>query len=255
MQFEIQEEGEYKWVEQGEGEVIFLLHGLFGALSNFADTIHHFSHQYKVVIPILPLYRLELERTSVTGMVDHVDNFIQLRGYKGLHLIGNSLGGHIGLLYTLLRQENVRSLTLTASSGLFENSLGDNYPRKSDYEYIKRKTAETFYDPNLATKELVDEVYDIVNTREKALRTIFIAKSALRHNLRDELAKIQVPCNLIWGANDTITPPFVGEEFHKLLPNSQLTILDKCCHAPMMEVPAAFNAQMDKFLAGLAHKK
>ena len=248
MQFQIQEEGEHKWVEQGEGEVIFLLHGLFGALSNFADTINYFSGHYKVVIPLLPLYRLELERTSVTGMVDHVDQFVKMRGLTNLNLIGNSLGGHIGLLYTLLRQENVKSLTLTASSGLFESSLGDNYPRKSDYEYIKRKTAETFYNPALATKELVDEVYDIVNTRDKALRTIFIAKSALRHNLRDELAKITIPCNLIWGATDTITPPFVGEEFKKLLKNSELTILENCGHAPMMELPAQFNACTEKFL-------
>jgi len=248
MQFDIKKEGEFKWVEQGDGETIFLLHGLFGALSNFADTINHFSQRYKVVIPLLPLYRLELDRTSVTGMVDHVDEFIKLKGYSKLNLIGNSLGGHIGLLYTLRLQENVHSLTLTASSGLFESSLGDQYPRKSDYEYIKRKTAETFYDPALASKELVDEVFDIVNTREKALRTILIAKSAVRHNLRDELQKITIPCNLIWGANDTITPPFVGEEFKKLLKNSQLTIIDKCCHAPMMEVPDAFNACMDEFL-------
>ena len=248
MQFEIHEEGEYKWVEQGQGEVIFLLHGLFGALSNFADTIEHFSHRYRVVIPLLPLYRLELDRTSVTGMVDHVEAFVNWRGMTALNLIGNSLGGHIGLLYTLRCMANVNSLTLTASSGLFESSLGDNYPRKSDYEYIKRKTGETFYDPTLATKELVDEIFDIVNTREKALRTVLIAKSAVRHNLRDELSKITVPCNLIWGASDTITPPFVGEEFKKLLPNSYLTILDRCGHAPMMEQPAAFNTCMDEFL-------
>jgi pimeloyl-ACP methyl ester carboxylesterase len=248
MQFHIHEEGEYKWVEQGEGETIFLLHGLFGALSNFADTINYFSGHYKVIIPLLPLYRLELERTSVIGMVDHVDEFVKWKGLKDLNLIGNSLGGHIGLLYTLRRQENVKSLTLTASSGLFESSLGDNYPRKSDYEYIKRKTAETFFDPAMATKELVDEVFDIVNTREKALRTIFIAKSALRHNLREELKNITIPCNLIWGANDTITPPFVGEEFKKLLANSELTIIDHCGHAPMMEVPDRFNACTEKFL-------
>jgi 2-hydroxy-6-oxonona-2,4-dienedioate hydrolase len=254
MQFQILEEGEFRWVEKGDGKIIFLLHGLFGALSNFAETINYFSQHYKVVIPLLPLYRLEIERTSVTGMVDHVDEFIRLKGFEDLNLIGNSLGGHIGLLYTLRRQENVHSLTLTASSGLFESSLGDNYPRKSDYEYIKRKTAETFYDASLATKELVDEIFEIVNTREKALRTVLIAKSAVRHNLRDELSKITIPCNLIWGANDTITPPFVGEEFKKLLKNSHLTILDHCCHAPMMEVPAQFNNCMEQFLDEIYHK-
>ena len=135
-------------------------------------------------------------------------------------------------------------MTLTGSSGLFENSLGDQYPRKSDYEYIKRKTAETFYDPHVATKELVDEVFEIVNNREKAIRTIVMAKSAVRHNLRDDLQHILIPCNLIWGANDTVTPPFVGEEFKKLLKNSELTIIDKCGHAAMMEVPQSFNEIM-----------
>ena len=249
MQFEIKNEGEFQYVEAGEGEIILLLHGLFGALSNFADTINHFKDRYKVVIPILPLYRLPLDKTSVTGMVDHVDEFIAHKGYKNLNLIGNSLGGHIGIIYTLRRQENVRTLTLTASSGLFESSLGDQYPRKSDYEYIRKKTGETFYNPELADKEMVDEVYDIVNNREKAIRIVFLAKSAVRHNMRTEIENITVPCNLVWGKNDNITPPFVGEEFHKLLKKSQLTFFDECCHAPMMEQPQKFNEVMDLFLA------
>lgn len=100
----------------------------------------------------------------------------------------------------------------------------------------------------MATDELVEEVFDIVNSREKAIRVVFIAKSAVRHNLREELDQINIPCNLIWGANDTITPPFVGEEFKKLLKNAQLTILEKCGHAPMMERPAEFNKIMADFL-------
>ncbi|MFN8278396.1 MAG: alpha/beta hydrolase [Chitinophagales bacterium] len=254
MQFQVRTEGEFQYVEEGEGEVILLLHGLFGALSNFADTINHFKDRYKVVIPILPLYRLPLDQTSVTGMVDHIDQFIAHKNYNQLNLIGNSLGGHIGIVYTLRRQEKVRSLTLTASSGLFESSLGDQYPKKSDYEYIRKKTAETFYNPALADKELVDEVYEIVNNREKAIRIVFLAKSAVRHNMREEIEHIQVPCNLIWGANDTITPPFVGEEFKKLLKNSELHILNECCHAPMMEQPAAFNTIMDNFLERILSK-
>jgi 2-hydroxy-6-oxonona-2,4-dienedioate hydrolase len=254
MQSEIQEEGEYKWVERGTGQPMILLHGLFGALSNFAETIRHFSGRYQVIIPLLPLYRLELERTSVIGMVEHLSSFIESKGLKGVHLIGNSLGGHISLLYTLQHQANVRSLTLTASSGLFESSMGDNYPRKSDYEYVKRKTGETFYDPNLATKELVDEIFEIINTRDKALRTVLIAKSAVRHNLKDELARIQVPVNLIWGDTDKITPAFVGEEFKKLIPHAELTILEHCGHAPMMEQPEAFNTLTDQFLTKILQK-
>lgn len=248
MSLEVKEENGFKFVEVGSGPIVMNLHGLFGALSNFKDVTDYFSKNYTVVIPILPLYSLELENTSVNGMVDYLDAFIEYKGYNEVNLIGNSLGGHIALLFTLRKQNKVKSMTLTASSGLFESSLGDQYPRKSDKEYIRRKTAETFYDPAVATDELVEEVYSIVNTREKAIRVIFIAKSAVRHNLRDELHQITIPCNLIWGMNDTITPPFVGEEFHKLLVNSELTLLDKCGHAPMMELPKEFNECMDQFL-------
>ena len=131
---------------------------------------------------------------------------------------------------------------------MFENSLGDGYPNKENKEYIRKKTAFTFYDPKNATDELVDEVYETVNNRGKAIRVITMAKSALRHNLRKDLNKINVPVKLIWGQNDTITPPFVAEEFEKLLPNASLDFIDKCGHAAMMEHPNEFNQILDAWL-------
>jgi 2-hydroxy-6-oxonona-2,4-dienedioate hydrolase len=93
----------------------------------------------------------------------------------------------------------------------------------------------------------VDEVFETVNDRLKVLRILTMAKSAIRHNMRKDIPNIKVPSCLIWGKNDTITPPEVGEEFHKLLPNSELHMLDKCGHAPMMERPVEFNAIADAF--------
>lgn len=248
MSFNIKHEGKFRYCEEGSGEVILLLHGLFGALSNFADVIRYFSPNYKVVIPILPLYELELENSTVQGMVNHVKEFVELKGFKNLNLVGNSLGGHISLIYALQNPDDIRTITLTGSSGLFENSLGDTYPRKGDYEFVKKKTEETFYDPKVATKELVDEVFDIVNDRNKALRVVLIAKSAVRHNLREDVPNITCPVNLIWGSSDSITPPFVAEEFHKILPNSEMHFIEHCGHAAMMERPNEFNELTQKFL-------
>ena len=248
MQFEIKEEGEYKWVEQGDGEVIFLLHGLFGALSNFKDLVDGFKNTHRVIIPLLPLYDLSLIETSVTGLAKYVAKFIENQKLTSFHLLGNSLGGHIGLVYTLKHQELIKSITLTGSSGLFENGMGETYPKRGDNNYVQTKTELTFYDPKVATKELVDEVFSIVNNRLKALKIIALARSAIRHNLGDELQEIKIPVCLIWGKNDTITPPIVAEEFHKLLPTSELHWIDKCAHAPMMEVPGEFNAILSKFL-------
>ncbi len=248
MQYEIKQFGKFKYVEEGEGEPLVLLHGLFGALSNFKDLVDHFKLSHKVIIPMLPLFDLSLLDTSVSGLAKHVQKFIDARGLDNVHLLGNSLGGHVGLVYTLKHQEKVKTITLTGSSGLFENGMGETYPKRGDYDYIRKKTELTFYDPAVATKELVDEVYSIVNTRMKALKIISLARSAIKHNLGDELNDIKVPTCLIWGKNDTITPPMVAEEFQKLIPNSEVHWIDKCGHAPMMEVPGEFNKILDGFL-------
>jgi len=251
MEYEIKQEEKFKYIEEGEGEPLVLLHGLFGALSNFTDLIEYFRKHYKVVVPMLPLFELDLLHTTVGGLEKFVHRFMEFKNYRNVHLLGNSLGGHVALVHVLKHPERIRSITLTGSSGLFESAMGDTYPKRGDRDYIRQKTEMTFYDPAVASKELVDEVYEIVNNRLKALKIITLAKSAIRNNLGEELNQIKQPTLLIWGNNDGITPPFVGEEFHKLIPNSELHFIDKCGHAPMMEVPEEFNSILHKFLKKL----
>lgn len=251
MNFEIKQADKFKFIEEGEGEPLILLHGLFGALSNFSDLVNYFRHHNKVVVPMLPLLDLDLLHTSVGGLQKFVHKFIEHRNYQNVHLLGNSLGGHVAILHVLKQPERIKSLILTGSSGLFENGMGDTYPKRGDYDYIKKKTELTFYDPRVASKELVDEVYETVNNRLKAIKIIALAKSAIRNNLGEELNQIKQPTLLVWGNNDTITPPFVGREFQRLIPNSELHFVDKCGHAPMMEVPEEFNRVLHKFLTKL----
>lgn len=248
MNYEIKHQDKFKFIEEGEGEPLLLLHGLFGALSNFKDLIEHFRISHKVVVPMLPLFDLDIFHTSVGGLEKYVQKFVEARNYQNIHLLGNSLGGHVALVHILKHPERIKSLILTGSSGLFENGMGDSYPKRGDYEYIRKKTQLTFYDPNTATKELVDEVFEITNNRIKVIKIIALAKSAIRNNLGEELNQIKQPTLLIWGNDDTITPPFVGREFNRLIPNSEIHFIDKCGHAPMMEVPQEFNRILDGFL-------
>jgi pimeloyl-ACP methyl ester carboxylesterase len=248
MEYELKNEGKFTYLEIGQGEPLLLLHGLFGALSNFSDLVEKFKTTHKLIVPILPLFDLDILHTSVSGLAKYVTQFIDHKGYEKVNLLGNSLGGHVGLVYVLQHPEKVNSLILTGSSGLFENAMGDSYPKRGDYDYIKNKTAETFYDPAMATPALVDEVFEITRNRLKVIKIIALAKSAIRNNLGDELNQIKVPTCLIWGKNDTVTPPFVAEEFKKLIPQSELHFIDKCGHAPMMEVPAEFNEILASFL-------
>jgi 2-hydroxy-6-oxonona-2,4-dienedioate hydrolase len=252
MQYEIKQHDKFRFIEEGDGEPLVLLHGLFGGLSNYTDVIEYFRRSHKVIVPMLPLFDLDILHTTVGGLAKHVHKFIEARNYTNIHLVGNSLGGHVALVHLLKHPERVKSLTLTGSSGLFENGMGDSYPKRGDYDYIRKKTELTFYDPKMATEELVSEVFEITRNRLKVIKIIALAKSAIRNNLGDELAAITQPTLLIWGNNDTITPPFVAREFNRLIPGSELHFIDKCGHAPMMEQPAEFNVILDKFLQKLA---
>lgn len=244
----IQQIGQHRFIEQGQGPVLLVLHGLFGALSNFTHVLNHFSKEYKVVIPLMPIYDLPLKKTHVPALAEYIHSFIQDRGYTGITLLGNSLGGHVSLVYTVKYPRHIKALVLTGSSGLYENAFGGSFPRREDRNYIRKKVETTFFDPANATDELVEEVFGIINDKAKLFRILAIAKSAIRHNMRDELPAIAIPICLIWGRNDTVTPPEVAEEFHELLPHSSLFWIDACGHAPMMEHPIEFNAILDPWM-------
>ena len=248
MQYEIRTEGEFKYIDEGRGEVLLLLHGLFGALSNWEGVIEGFKHDYRVVIPLLPIYEMPRNEASVEGLCIFTEEFVKLKQLSDLTILGNSLGGHVGLVYALRNPEKVKRMVLTGSSGLFENSMGGSFPRRGSYPYIKERVEYTFYSPETATKELVDEVFSITNDISKCMRIVSIAKSAQRHNMAKDVSQIQAPTLLVWGLNDTITPAMVGHDFNRLMTNSELYFIDRCCHAPMMEHPQKFNNILKKFL-------
>ena len=150
MSYEIKQDGKFRYIEEGQGE---------------------------------PLLELDLLHTSVGGLEKFVFKFIEQRNLNNINLLGNSLGGHVAILHVLKHPERIKSLILTVSSGLFENGMGDTYPKRGDYDYIKKKTELTFYDPQIATKELVDEVYEIVNNRLKAVKIIALATSYIYQTL------------------------------------------------------------------------
>lgn len=242
-------EGRYSYIEVGEGQPIIVLHGLMGGLSNFDGVVNFFSQKgYKVIIPELPVYSMSLLKTNVKSFAKYLQEFIEFKGLNDVILLGNSLGGHIGLYHTKQYAEVVKALVITGSSGLYESAMGGGYTKRSDYEVIKKKAQDVFYDPAIATKEIVDEVYETVNDRNKLIKTLAIAKSAIRHNMSKDLPKMKTPTCIIWGRNDTVTPPDVAEEFNQLLPDSDLFWIDKCGHAAMMEHPETFNQILYKWL-------
>lgn len=254
MEYLLKEEEGFNYIDEGEGDVLLVLHGLMGALSNFKDVIDEFKNDYRVIIPILPIYDLPLLTTGVKTLAKHVHKFVTYKKLDNFILLGNSLGGHVALIYCLSHPDKVKALILTGSSGLYENAFGGSFPRRESYDFVKEKVEFTFYNPATATKELVDDVFATINDRNRVIRILAMAKSAIRYNMAKEVHKIKIPVDLIWGRNDKITPPDVAEEFNHLLPDSELHWIDQCGHAAMMEQPAEFNRLLRNFLEKLKVK-
>ena len=248
MEYQIYERNGYRYMDEGEGDTMLLLHGLFGALSNWDGVIQHFRKHYRILIPMLPVYEMPVRKAGLEGLHTFLEKFVAEMELSDLTVMGNSLGGHIGLIFTIANPSLVKRLILTGSSGLFENSMGGSFPKRGNYEYIKERVEYTFYDPETISKGYIDEIFETVSSIPKCMLIVAIAKSAQRHNMADELFHIKAPTLLIWGLNDTITPPMVAHEFHRLIPNSTLRFIDHCCHAPMMEQPEKFNDILEEFL-------
>ncbi len=248
MDFVLKEEHGFSYIDEGEGKVLLLLHGLMGALSNWDKVIEEFRGEYRVIIPILPIYDLPLLTTGVKTLAKYVHKFVMHKKLTDITLLGNSLGGHVALIYVLAHPAIVKSMVLTGSSGLYENAFGGSFPRRGSKDFIREKVEYTFYDPKVATDELVDDVFRIINDRHSVVRILAMAKSAIRHNMKKDLHKINIPVSLIWGKDDKITPPEVAVEFNELLPDSELHWIDHCGHAAMMERPEEFNKLLKGFL-------
>ncbi len=245
----IKQEGKFTWLEKGNnGKPIILLHGLMGGIDNFGEMVDIISTKYKVYGLDLKLFEGIKLKVSVKALSDYLYNFMDHLKLESATLIGNSMGGHIGLIFAKKNPNMVDSLILTGSSGLYENSMGDSFPRRGDKDYIRMKTEEVFYNPKVATDELVDNVFEIATNRIKVLKLLGYAKSAIRHNMSQDLPHIQIPTCLIWGAEDKVTPPHVAKEFHDLLPNSELNWIPLCGHAPMWEHPKKFSKIVLEFL-------
>ncbi|WP_185877324.1 alpha/beta fold hydrolase [Blattabacterium cuenoti] len=237
---------------KGNGHPLVLLHGLMGGLSNFESLINFFPKKgFKVIMPLLPIYNMPLFSTNVFSLSKYVINFLTDIGIKKATFIGNSLGGHIALIIAKYRLNLVHSIVLTGSSGLFEKSFGESFPKRENYEYIKKKSQEVFYNPKIATKKLVDDIYSIVNDKRKSIKILYIARSAIKCNMSKFLCRINKPICIIWGKQDNITPPHVAKLFHKLLPKSDIYWIDRCGHVPMMEHPKKFIYILEKWLSKL----
>jgi len=249
--FRTREVQQFEYVDEGnfDAPVVLLLHGMLGGIGNWTSSIDSFSRNgFRVIAPFIPMYSIDLEHANVQGLVSHVRDFIEEIGLERFSIVGNSMGGHLAVIYAQMYPDKVESLVLTGASGIYEMEWGQGVIKRRNRDFIREKAAITFYDPKVVTDELLDFLGEIGESRDSIIRLLKIARSSKIEKVEHLLPEIQVPTLLIWGEDDKITPPFVANEFHENLSNAELVWFKKCGHAPMIEHPDKFNQVCLQFL-------
>ncbi len=246
---------EYLKIAKGNdnANALVFLHGMFGGLSNYDSLIKHIDG-YDIFVPAIPIHNFDSGEVSIQKLTNWLHAFLESMELNRPILLGNSMGGHLALDYTIQHPQNVSSLILTGSSGVQEKDFGSTFPRRSDRSYIRKQAALTFYDDKFITEEVVDDIIKVITHPSRLRNILTIARDTHEYNMEQFLPNIQHEVLLVWGKNDEITPPEVARRFHSELPNARLKWIDKCGHAPMMEHPEKFAKFVNEFLTDQQNK-
>jgi pyruvate dehydrogenase E2 component (dihydrolipoamide acetyltransferase) len=250
---------ELQYLAMGEGDAtpIVFAHGFGGDLNNWLFTTEKLSQQR-------PTYALDLPGhgasdkavSSFTDLVTALAGFLDAVGVDRAHLVGHSMGGAVALRVAADHPDRVASLTLIDSAGLgpdINAAYVDGFLSAGRRRELKGVLQLLFADPDLVTRQLVDDVLkykrkDGVEQALSGLAADMFPDGAQAIDLRAELDDADRPVLVIWGADDQIIPASHAEG----LPDSvEVHVLDGQGHSPHMEAANEVNRLIGAFV--MAH--
>jgi pimeloyl-ACP methyl ester carboxylesterase len=260
------------YIDEGEGPVILMVHGLGGSMCNWAPTIDHFKRTNRVIAVDLPGFgKSECDQggCAVEEFGRAIRSLLASLGISSATVIGNSLGGMITLHLTLDHPELVDAAVLVDAAGAhgFPELLRAGL-RRLPARWVKRLVlfsvsylvrfkfayrAAGIYHLNEYTRPLLAEAIDtamrpdLEEYLETYRRTML---TAVNTRFDERLGEISKPVLVVWGQNDLGLPLKIGQRINRLIKGSFLVAIPKAAHVPQLDQPEAFNSAVDRFLAG-----
>ncbi len=238
----------------GCGMPFVFLHGLVGLNDHWEDVTARVRDRVRCVLFELPLLRLRGDHCSINGATDLTARFVKERFTEPVVLVGNSFGGHVAARLAIDHPELVRGLVLTGASGILEKTIVSDIQIRPSREWLSRKIGELFFDRTHMRENDLDRAFGELSDRGGARAMIKLSRSARKDHLGDRMRDIRVPTLLVWGKQDVVTPPEAAQGFARSIPGSKLVWLDNCGHAPMIEKPEEFAAEILGFAGELARR-
>jgi pimeloyl-ACP methyl ester carboxylesterase len=229
------------WVhEVGSGPPVILIHGLGGSSDWWRHNIDTLAREFRVIALDLIGFgrnRLFLRRSKLPLRFDEIAallvRWIESSIREPVHLVGNSMGGHVAIHVAATRPDLVRSLTLVNSSGI-------------PFEIAPGRHIANLVMPRGAMSFATVLLRDLFRAGPTAIAVAFTR--LLRDDARPLLRQLKMPVLLLWGERDPLVPLLYAEQMHAMIPNSRLQVIPRAGHVPMWENPKAFNEALVGFL-------
>jgi pimeloyl-ACP methyl ester carboxylesterase len=259
-------------IELGSGSPVVFIHGLAGSWQNWLEQLPVFAREHRVIAFDLPGFgesEMPAEKITISGYGRFVEALLDELGVSSAAVVGNSMGGFIGIELAIRFPQRVERLVLVSAAGL-------------SIEYQRNERAVALLntlDARLAAYTgWVASRSDALARRPGSRRMIFgivahradllpgplvaeqvrgsgkpgfvPALDALTdYPIRDRLGEIACPVLIVWGSEDKLVPARDADEFARLIPNSRKVVWKETGHVAMLERPAAFNRLVEAFLA------
>ncbi len=254
----------------GEGPPLLLLHGLGASFVTWRDNIGPLSRAFRVYAVDLPGHgdsdKPDMDYSPET-VVRYTVRLVQALKLDRPAIIGNSVGGTLGLLVALQHPGLVSRLIVVGSPGFGKEVslyvrlaalpvLGDvlESSRVGGTRYM---LYNVFYDRSFVTPGLLNELYrsrQMPGAKEAVVRTLRHSVTPMgvrrRYILLDQLARLDIPLLVVWGSHDRILPVAHAYRVPAVAPQARLAVFDCCGHWPHMEKAEDFNALALQFLSG-----
>jgi pimeloyl-ACP methyl ester carboxylesterase len=224
----------------GEGEPVVMVHGLSGSTRWWSRNVQAVAERHQIYLVDLPGFGImhSLRRRFVLAeTATWLSEWMEAVGLRRAHLVGHSMGGYLSVRLAASRPELVRRLVLVAPAGVptERSMLGHLVPL-----LLAARYATPAFMPVL--------VRDALRTGPMTLWRA--ARDLLAEDVRGDLRNIEAPTLLVWGENDPLIPPAVGDLLREEIPDSHLLLLQRAGHVPMFDQPKEFDAALLAFLAG-----
>jgi 4,5:9,10-diseco-3-hydroxy-5,9,17-trioxoandrosta-1(10),2-diene-4-oate hydrolase len=265
-------EGEYRlhYHEAGFGPPLVLLHGSgpgASGWSNFAGNFPVFAQRFRTVVFDLPGFgrsgRPALDRAYPRVAADALLVLLDKLGIEHAHLLGNAMGGHVGLEFALEAPERVDRLVLMGPGGLSVNVLGpdpsEGARRMADFMMApSRKAMVDWIDTMVSDNSVVDDALideRLANAEAPgAMESAMAIFSSLAEHpepvpMWARLKRIEAPTLVTWGRDDRMLPLESGLLGFRQLPNAELHVFSRCGHWPQVERKSDFERLVIDFLS------